>query len=54
MDSDDAVACIQYDFDKYVDTKFNERKMFLTLKTMSSLMIFNNVMKTVKNLHQKL
>ena len=32
MNPDDAVACIQYDFDKYVDTKFNGEKMFLILK----------------------
>ena len=26
LDLDDAVACIKYDFDKYVDTKFNGEK----------------------------
>jgi hypothetical protein len=43
MDSDDAVACIQYDFDKYVDTKFNgEKNVSYPKKLWSSLMIFNN------------
>ena len=43
LDLDDAVACIQYDFDKYVDTKFNgEKNVSYPKKLWSSLMIFNN------------
>jgi len=43
MNPDDAVACIQYDFDKYVDTKFNgEKNVSYPKKLWSSLMIFNN------------
>lgn len=39
----DAVACIQYDFDKYPDTKFDgEKNVSYPKKLWSSLMIFNN------------
>ena len=43
LDLDDAVACIQYDFDKYAETKFNgEKNVSYPKKLWSSLMIFNN------------
>ena len=43
MNPDDAVACIQYDFDKYAETKFNgEKNVSYPKKLWSSLMIFNN------------
>ena len=43
LDPDDAVACIQYDFDKYPDTKFDgEKNVSYPKKLWSSLMIFNN------------
>ena len=43
MNPDDAVACIQYDFDKYPETKFTgEKNVSYPKKLWSSLMIFNN------------
>ena len=43
LNLDDAVACIQYDFDKYADTKFTgEKNVSYPKKLWSSLMIFNN------------
>ena len=43
LNPDDAVACIQYDFDKYAETKFNgEKNVSYPKKLWSSLMIFNN------------
>ena len=43
LDLDDAVACVQYDFDSYAETKFNgEKNVSYPKKLWSSLMIFNN------------
>ena len=43
LDLDDAVACVQYDFDTYAETKFNgEKNVSYPKKLWSSLMIFNN------------
>ena len=51
MDSDDAVACIQYDFDKYAETKFTgEKNVSYPKKLWSSLMIFNNAHEDCKKL----
>ena len=51
LDLEDAVACIQYDFDKYVDTKFNgEKNVSYPKKLWSSLMIFNNAHEDCKKL----
>ena len=51
LDLDDAVACIKYDFDKYVDTKFNgEKNVSYPKKLWSSLMIFNNAHEDCKKL----
>jgi len=43
LNPDDAVACVQYDFDKIHETKFNgEKNVAYPKKLWSSLMIFNN------------
>ena len=43
LNPDDAVACVQYDFDNIHETKFNgEKNVAYPKKLWSSLMIFNN------------
>ena len=51
LNPDDAVACVQYDFDKHNDTKFDgEKNVSYPKKLWSSFMIFNNSHEDCKKL----
>ena len=51
LNPDDAVACVQYDFDKHNETKFDgEKNVSYPKKLWSSFMIFNNSHEDCKKL----
>ena len=51
LNPDDAVACVEYDFDKVSETKFNgEKNVAYPKKLWSSFMIFNNAHEDCKKL----